>query len=290
MNDIEGAGRGSSRAPAVEYTVGQAARMVGIPVATLRSWTQRYGLGPSLHRPGRHRHYSQTDLAVITRMVGLVRAGASPGNAARAARAVSVPVPALGDTAPVLAAAERLDPTELLAAIIGHFVGYGVVATWNRLCRPAFAEIERRQADGDRLIDVEHMLSWAVATSLHRVVPLLRPVAGVPVVVLACVAGETHSLPLEVLRAALAERGVPAVLLGASVPADALADAMAKQGPGSVAVLWSHTRETASPELARTVRDTAARTVAAGPGWCANDLPEGVIRVDSLEEAIDLLG
>ncbi|WP_280429513.1 MerR family transcriptional regulator [Nocardia brasiliensis] len=86
MNGIEGTEKGGSRAPAVEYTVGQAARMVGIPVATLRSWTQRYGLGPSLHRPGRHRHYSQTDLAVITRMVGLVRAGASPGNAARAAR------------------------------------------------------------------------------------------------------------------------------------------------------------------------------------------------------------
>uniref|UniRef100_UPI002454A7B6 transcriptional regulator n=1 Tax=Nocardia brasiliensis TaxID=37326 RepID=UPI002454A7B6 len=241
-------------------------------------------------RPGCPRHYSHTDHAVLPGLGGVGRAGASPGNPARAARAVAVPVPALGDTAPALAAAERLDPTELLAAIIGHFVGYGVVATWNRLCRPAFAEIERRQADGDRLIDVEHMLSWAVATSLHRVVPLLRPVAGVPVVVLACVAGETHSLPLEVLRAALAERGIPAVLLGASVPAGALADAMAKQGPGSVAVLWSHTRATASPEPVRTVRDTAPRIVVAGPGWCADDLPEGVIQVDSLEGAIDLLG
>ncbi|MFF3226977.1 MerR family transcriptional regulator [Nocardia suismassiliense] len=274
----------SNDEPLVEYTVGTVARTLGVPVATLRSWNRRYGLGPPQHLPGRHRHYTQTDLAVTARMVDLVRAGASPSSAAVAARAVAGPVPTRGDIVPVLSAAERLDHAELLAVITAHVIHYGVVVTWNQLCRPAFAEIVRRQLGGAGLVDVEHLLSWAVTTSLHRAVPLLRNSADRAPIVLACTDGESHVLPLEVLRAALAEVGLPALLLGASVPADALAAALAKHERRPVVVLWSQSRDTAHPVPADRSR---ADWVLAGPGWLERGSSKAAARVNTLESAVD---
>ncbi|MEV6562068.1 MerR family transcriptional regulator [Nocardia sp. NPDC051756] len=273
--------------PLADYTVGMAARTLGIPVATLRSWNRRYGLGPSQHRPGRHRHYSQTDLAVAARMVDLVRAGVSPASAAATVRAMAGSAPVLGDVAAVLGAAQRLEAAELLGVIGAHITYHGVVATWNRLCRPAFAEIVDRQDVGGGLIDVEHLLSWAVATALHRVVPPLRTRAGRSPIVLACTAGENHVLPLEVLRGALAELGLPALLLGASVPGTALADALAKHERRPIVVLWSQSDETAV--LPGEPRRSWSRVVLAGPGWGSSEWPQGVVRVRTLEEAIQTL-
>ncbi|MFE7799542.1 hypothetical protein [Nocardia sp. NPDC057440] len=127
-------------------------------------------------------------------MVELVRAGASPASAAVATRAVAVPVPQLGDLAPVISAAARLDAAELLAMITAHLTHHGVGATWNRLCRPAFAEIIGKQGGGAGFVDVEHLLSWAVTSSLHRAIPLLRNVSDGPSIVLACIDGENHCL------------------------------------------------------------------------------------------------
>jgi MerR family transcriptional regulator, light-induced transcriptional regulator len=49
------------------YTVRVVAERVGVPTATLRSWNQRYGVGPPEHSPGRHRLYSENDIAVVRR-------------------------------------------------------------------------------------------------------------------------------------------------------------------------------------------------------------------------------
>lgn len=270
---------------AAEYTVGVVASRLGIPVATLRSWNRRYGLGPSGHTPGRHRHYAPDDLAMIERMVDLVRAGASPASAARAARATVAPV--LGDVAPVLAAGRRLDGVELLATISAHLARYGVVATWNRLCRPAFAEIVGRQARDGGLIDVEHLLSWAVATSLHRTVSLPGRSAEHRAIVLACTADENHALPLEVLRAALAERGLVAVFLGPSMPDSALADALSRHDRPPLVVLWSQSVRTAQVGAIRVAMAGSSDVWLAGPGWYGCDLPAGARQVNSLEDAVE---
>jgi hypothetical protein len=219
-------------------------------------------------------------------MLELVRAGVRPASAAVAARAVAVPVPQLGDLAPVLCAAERLAAAELLAMITAHLTHHGVVATWNRLCRPAFAEIVGKQGGGTGFVDVEHLLSWAVTTSLHRLIPLSRNVSDGPPIVLACTDGENHVLPLEVLRAALAELGLPALLLGASVPAVALADALAKHDRRPVVVLWSQSSRTAIAVPAFGPRESWARVLLAGPGWRECAAPSAAVRVDTLEAAI----
>ena len=85
------------------YTVRVVAERVGVPTATLRSWNQRYGVGPPEHSPGQHRLYSENDIAVVRRMHALILEGASPRSAARTA--IDSVRPSRGDTAALLVAA-----------------------------------------------------------------------------------------------------------------------------------------------------------------------------------------
>jgi MerR family transcriptional regulator, light-induced transcriptional regulator len=67
-------------------SAGAVARRLGVAVTTLRTWHQRYGLGPSQHISGRHRRYTAEDLARLEIMQRLAAEGVAPAEAARWAR------------------------------------------------------------------------------------------------------------------------------------------------------------------------------------------------------------
>ncbi|GIF24761.1 hypothetical protein BJ973_007024 [Actinoplanes tereljensis] len=80
-------------------SAGAVARRLGVAVTTLRTWHQRYGLGPSRHVPGQHRRYTAQDLNRLEVMLRLTSQGVAPAEAAAWAR--RTPVPAVV-SAPVL--------------------------------------------------------------------------------------------------------------------------------------------------------------------------------------------
>ncbi|MGV0791814.1 MerR family transcriptional regulator [Mycolicibacterium sp. XJ1819] len=243
-----------------KFTVRVVADRLGVPTATLRSWNRRYGVGPSAHRPGRHRLYSENDISAVRQMHELIVHGASPRSAARAA--IDSVRPSHGDYSTLLAAAFELDVVAVGLLLDRHLRHFGVVGTWDHVVRPAFAAIEAQQADGVGCIDVEHALSWAVSRALHRMP--VAPAAGS--IVLAATAGEAHTLALEALRAALAERGVGALMLGADVPPVALFDAVRRSERPVSVMLWSQTSRTADAHtLAAVAAD--ADVLVGGPGW-----------------------
>lgn len=277
--------RGSVRAAddphAPRYTVRAVAARLGVPTATLRSWTQRYGIGPPGHSPGQHRLYTDTDIAVLRHMHTLIGRGVNPASAARTALAAVVPERA--DTGALLGAALKLDAATAAQLLDRHLRHYGVVETWDQLVRPVFADIVEQQSDGG-CVDVEHVLSWTVARALQRVVQ--APAADASIV-LCCTESEWHSLPLEALRAALAERHRGALMLGAAVPAAALLDALGRQaGPWTV-VLWSHAADTADTGTVAAAVQAGAQVLLGGPGWDDVELPPGAQRVASLQDALD---
>jgi len=165
---------------------------------------------------------------------------------------------------------------------------------------PTLHAVGRKWASsGDRYVEVEHLLSWHVSTALRRITP--PPAAGTPdtvsgPVVLACVPGEQHTLPMEALNAGLAEQGLPTRMLGAAVPAEALTAAVRRLGPVAV-VLWAQARSTASFPLARHIAGTrwgvrGARrqplVVLGGPGWAGRSA-RGMLRPPTLNEALSVL-
>ncbi len=77
--------------------------------------------------------------------------------------------------------------------------------------------------------------------------------------------------------------------MGARVPSEALGDAVLRSGACAVFV-WAHKPEVISPDQWTRIPKTRPKTVrvVGGAGW-GDELPEGVRRVDSLTEAVEVL-
>ncbi|MFF0216859.1 MerR family transcriptional regulator [Streptomyces vinaceus] len=288
----------SAPRPAAALSTGAVARRLGVSPTTLRSWERRYAIGPASREAGRHRRWTAQDIARLELMCRLTADGVPPAEAARAALGGAPAAPRAGAAVPSAApggpdalplgavrpecrglsrAAVRLDaPTvaELLEAVLAED---GLVTAWEEVIAPTLHAVGRKWATaGERYVEVEHLLSWQISAALHRIRPLPEPPRSPPVL-LACVPGEQHSLPIEALGAALGGRGVPVRMFGAALPAEALHDAVRRTGPRAV-VLWAQSRTTADPALARSVagiewglRGARARPamLLAGPGWGA---------------------
>jgi hypothetical protein len=104
-------------------------------------------------------------------------------------------------------------------------------------------------------------------------------------VVLACVPGELHELPLVVLDAALRAAGTTATRLDATTPPAMLDEALARH-PRPVLALHAMLPEPADPTLLDRV-PTGTTSLALGPGWHPHPVPTHVARIDSLTAALD---
>ncbi|MGY0499243.1 MerR family transcriptional regulator [Nocardia sp. FBN12] len=270
---------------AAGYTVRAVAERVGIPTATLRSWNRRYRIGPTDHQPGKHRLYNASDIADLEHMLTQIRAGASPaGAAASVARRRATPT--RGDWTSLLTAVFAIDTRTVSALLTAHLEAFGVIDTWDLLCRPAFTAIVTRQLDGEGCIDIEHLLSWSITAALHSYIPTSVR-ADSHSAVLACTSGETHALPLEALRAALAERGVGTWMLGADMPTDAIANTLARTGRSPDVALWSQHESTALTSAIHACASAGARVFVGGPGWDTIILPDAAIPITTLADAVD---
>ncbi|WP_188280153.1 B12-binding domain-containing protein, partial [Streptomyces sp. CBMA29] len=194
-------------------------------------------------------------------------------------------------------AAVRLDGPAVDALLSDLVERHGLVVAWEEVMAPTLRAVGRKwQTSGERYVEVEHLLSWHVSSALRRVraAPALT---GAAPVLLACVPGDHHTLPLEALTAGLGELGLSTRMFGGAVPVDALDEAVRRIGPAAV-VLWSQSRSTADRPLARHVAASSwgvkgARThpmvFLAGPGW-AGPLMPGMLRPQGLRDALSALG
>lgn len=280
---------------------------------TLRSWERRYGIGPVVREDGRHRRWLPSDISRLEAMCRLTARGFPPAEAARAAMsgpyetvpqeartfpaAAGLRTPGGRDALPLgtvrqecrglARAAVRLDAPAVGELLEQALDTHGCVVAWEEVIAPALHAVGRKWASsGERYVEVEHLLSWHVSTALRfgRAAGAVagpgaaaREPAGVPPVLLACVPGEQHSLPLEALDAALREAGLPRRMFGPALPVDALREAVLRVGP-SVVVLWAQIKPV-GVNLGRVVDAVAgvewgvkgarsqARILRAGPGW-----------------------
>jgi hypothetical protein len=289
-------------------TAGAAARRLGVAVTTLRSWHQRYGLGPSAHEFGHHRRYDASDMARLSLMQELVSTGVAPAEAARWARRAPAGFGArdgggggrdggghalaVGGADP---AARGLGRTALRLDALGvrQLVGEavadrGVIGAWDDVIRPVLVAVGERAGATGELVEVEHVLSGCVSAAFAA---LPRPDRAAPVrLLLSCADEEQHSLPIEALAAALTASGVPARVLGARVPPRALRAAVRRTGPAAV-MIWAQVPDTADPAPLAELLAGPGRpplVAAGGPGWDRAGLPPGVVTPDSLQEAVAL--
>ncbi|MGM1059385.1 MerR family transcriptional regulator [Saccharothrix sp. Mg75] len=279
--------------PVEQWSPGAVARMLGVSPTTLRTWDRRYGLGPSSREEGRHRRYSGEDVSRLRRMLELTGQGMAPAAAAASALGTAPPErPRAGGGPRALAvdsaegrgfarAAARLD-APLMSTLAAELVDrHGVVAAWETVLVPFLVALGERVVHQGRGVEVEHLATAGIAGVLHAARAV--PVRGRLPALLACAPDEQHSLPLDALAAALAERDVASRNLGARVPAEALLDAAALLSPGSV-VLWAHDRAYADAAPVAELLSRGHAVLLGGPGW--GEVPAGARRVGSLSEAV----
>ncbi|MFJ4616858.1 MerR family transcriptional regulator [Streptomyces sp. NPDC088812] len=198
-------------------------------------------------------------------------------------------------------AAVRLDASAVQEQLAAAVRTHGLVTAWEEVMVPTLRAVGRKwESSGDRYVEVEHLLSWHISATLrHLYVSWARQNhrPGTSPVLLACLPGEQHTLPLEALGAALAELGVPALMLGGAVPAEAVIATVRRVGPAAVA-LWSQSRSTASLPLAQHVAASrwgvrGARTqslvLLCGPGWSRRSGGPGLLRPPGLRDAVRAL-
>jgi methanogenic corrinoid protein MtbC1 len=180
-------------------------------------------------------------------------------------------------------AAEAVRFGSMAALLDDLLAAKGPADAWHDVIAPVLRAMGARWTRGDQCFASEWALTGEVSAAIERfVLPLRQTVSGRPVL-LVCSPGERHSLPLEVLRAALADDGIPVVFLGEMVPPKTTADLVEKLDPVAV-VLWAMTPDTADHELAGQL--THSRLCLAGAGWPRDhDLPW----VNDLEGALTLL-
>lgn len=269
-------------------TAGAVARRLGVAVTTLRTWDQRYGLGPSEHEAGRHRRYSGEDVRRLEMMRRLTFQGVSPADAARTALAADageltepaaqrsrpgpgpngrvpnrrvMPVGLAQTTARGIArAAGAMDGDAIAEEIRTCLRTYGTVLTWTEVLVPVLNALGQRWQAGHSVVEIEHLLTWHISTEFRMIVPGPAgprrartadepvPALAPPRTLLASVDEEQHTLALEALAAALREARRGSRILGARVPADAVVEAVRRTGP-AVVVLWSQIPDNADPTV-----------------------------------------
>ncbi|RKE23501.1 MerR family transcriptional regulator [Streptomyces sp. TLI_171] len=195
-------------------------------------------------------------------------------------------------------AAVRLDGPEIARILRLALADLGAVRAWTEVMMPSlFAAGRKWAADAEQYVEVEHLLSWHVSAALRTAAVTPTRFVQAPPALLAAMPGEEHTLPLEAVAAAMAERGLPYRMLGAAVPPRALLDAVARLGPPAV-MLWSQSHHTADLPLAQQVADAqwgpagsrgGPRVIPAGPGWRRHESGGRFAGPRTLEAALGLI-
>ncbi|MDG5806474.1 MerR family transcriptional regulator [Streptomyces ossamyceticus] len=197
-------------------------------------------------------------------------------------------------------AAVRMDAEAVQEQITATVESYGLLAAWEEVLIPTLRYVGRRwESSEDKYVEVEHLLSWHISVALRhayaRAAARNRAADARPVL-LACLPGEQHTLPLEALTAVLAERGRRVLMLGGSVPVEALEATVRRVAPAAVA-LWSQSRSTADLPLARHLAAirwgihgarTRSHVLLCGPGWGLRSDPD-LLRPFGLTDAVRIM-
>jgi MerR family transcriptional regulator, light-induced transcriptional regulator len=197
-----------------------------------------------------------------------------------------------GEVKDLFSLANAMEADRLTHEVARNLDRFGVVEGWTTRLAPLLIEVGHQWERTGECVEIEHLASDAVAGGLRyhtrRAVERFPPDQSMRPVVLACLEGENHALPLLAVAAALAERAVRVRTLGAATPAISLSAAVRRIRPAAV-FIWSSAPETADLTALKGLAHTrpSYSLVVGGPGWQAMGTLDNW--VGSLGDAVDAL-
>lgn len=222
------------------FRLGQLTQLTGVRGELLRAWETRYGFPAASRTSGRHRRYSREQVEAVRQAAMLIRSGFRAKEAIAMVQAQSVgparPV-SFPPTRDVDALTDLLlagNATRGLAALRESWLALGFEATLEERVVPSLRRIGDAWAAGRASVAQEHaatgiVLSWLGAVRSELALPQ-RP----PRVLIATPQGEEHAVGVWALELLLAQRGIPALALGANVPTADLIAEVRRRRPAAI--------------------------------------------------------
>lgn len=222
------------------YRIRTVSELTGVSSATLRAWERRYGVPAPSRTASAYRLYSDEDVALISKMRDLVKAGTAPMEAAKALLGepglgmtdgeTSAEAPAIVEKDPFVAATERIidavkrfDPDGLEAEVSKTLTLGPAVLIYDRTIGPALVQIGELWHAGAVTVAQEHLASNVLGSTLVHLLRLAQPADADRRMVLACFADEDHVLGLYGAGLRFASWGYRTLMLGANTPPAAVA-------------------------------------------------------------------
>jgi DNA-binding transcriptional MerR regulator/methylmalonyl-CoA mutase cobalamin-binding subunit len=290
-----------SKMPSTEaiYPIGIVERDTGIARDTLRVWERRYGFPePSRNNKG-ERTYSESQLRQLQRVRRLLDQGLRPGKLLRLsatdldqleARLQSPEgVQRDAEITDLLDAVCAMDVSTTRALLQRRYQQQGMEPFVNKTIVPLLACVGEMWAGGQLQIYQEHFLSQQLVQFLNTEFTRLQRTARKPVVLLATLPNEEHTLGLLMLAAILSSRGITAINLGAEVPMDQIAQAVEQLRADIVGVTFSGAYQYSSirrhlVELREQVSDDIDIWVGGEGVRRLRKLPDGIVKFTSLTD------
>jgi DNA-binding transcriptional MerR regulator/methylmalonyl-CoA mutase cobalamin-binding subunit len=217
--------------------------LTGVSAITLRAWERRYGLFAPVRKASGHRLYTQENIDLITRVVGLLDRGMRIGQVKDQLKAeVSSESGATSMTESfwktsldrMMASVIRFDEIGLEETYGKALSMYPVDKVVENLLMPLLVELGRRWEVGQGSVSEEHFFGFYIRNKLgarfhHRAIAKSGPR-----LLLACVPGDRHETGLLLFALAANNAGYHTIMLGADMPLEELPAAVNKTGASAV--------------------------------------------------------
>ncbi|MCA9553432.1 MAG: cobalamin-dependent protein, partial [Myxococcales bacterium] len=145
-------------------------------------------------------------------------------------------------------AATAFDVPALEAALQVALLMGPAVEVFEGVLAPALVAMGHQWATGISGVGEEHLATQAIFTAARELVRLVQPGPHSPRLLLACVDGETHEVPIYGVALHAARRGWSATLLGARTPPPALEAALHHMAPAAVGLSVTVSVQDVDPE------------------------------------------
>ncbi len=270
------ASRSSSR-PSRERegsTIRVVSRATGLSMETLRAWERRYGFPRPERREGSNRRlYSAADVAKLKLIQEAIQHGYRIGDivgktneelrslsqAERAASFEVVPIRVFAESSvDELLSVLRADRVSTLESELRRAaVTLGPRRFVTDVAHPLAVRVGEAWAAGELSIRHEHAATECLVTQLRQMLAEYRDIETHPVVLLATLPTEPHTLPLQMVALYLVTLGATPRLLGGPTPARDIVEAALGFGADVVGLTVTPTSdpETTRTELRALLRD-----------------------------------
>ncbi len=258
-------------------SIGELARLVGLPVETVRTWDRRYGV-PTLEKlPSGHRRYRANEVPRLRQMVRPVDAGHRPSEVAKMDRARLAQL--VGEhtgglrrhdealIGQCIAAARAANEATILNILDNAFTRRPVMAVIAELISPLMQRVGQMWCDDQLSIYEEHFLTAAIERDLMRRWHDAQSTCSGASVLCMVPPSEQHVLGMHLGALILAQQGIPAIVLHAA-PLEQVVHAARSWEACGVLLSVSPAIPT---EVARAYIDQVAEEVRPLPVWVGGE-------------------